>query len=145
MSDCCSSNSSNLNKASNKHICPSNNQAYSKVATKTIWHHLKEPWKVNALVLDKQSYFFCDDPDCDTVYFAEDNTEIKKSEIRINIGIKEPTNSSALVCYCFGVTMQEATKNTEIRDFVVQKTKEQVCACDTRNPSGRCCLKDFPK
>lgn len=28
---------------------------------------------------------------------------------------------------------------------IKEKTKEQVCACDVRNPSGKCCLKDFPK
>ena len=143
MSDCCSTNSSD--KVPSKHICPSNNKAYSKVSTKTIWHHLKKPWEFDSVELEKQGHYFCDDPDCDVVYFAEDNSVIQKSDLRTTIGVKEPTNHSALVCYCFGVTMQDATNNKMVRPFVIQKTKEQVCACDTRNPSGRCCLKDFPK
>jgi hypothetical protein len=28
---------------------------------------------------------------------------------------------------------------------VIEQTRLHNCACDVRNPSGRCCLKDFPK
>jgi hypothetical protein len=28
---------------------------------------------------------------------------------------------------------------------VMAQTKAGLCSCDTSNPSGRCCLKDFPK
>jgi len=30
-----------------------------------------------------------------------------------------------------------------IKAFVIQQTKEGLCACESRNPSGRCCLADF--
>jgi len=32
-----------------------------------------------------------------------------------------------------------------IKAFVVQQTKEKLCACESRNPSGRCCLADFKR
>jgi len=30
-----------------------------------------------------------------------------------------------------------------MKAFVVQQTKEGLCACEARNTSGRCCLADF--
>ena len=46
-----------------------------------------------------------------------------------------------------GLEVAEAfhAANKEIKDFVIKSTKEKTCACTTRNPSGKCCLKDFPK
>ena len=144
MSDCCSANNSaKVNTTPNKHICPVNGKPYTKVAEHTLTHHLKHPWLFNHDT--HQNYYFCDDPECDVVYFAEDNSTITKSQIRTSVGIKEPNNDNALVCYCFGVTFAEARKNKAIKDYVVNMTKQKKCACDTRNPSGRCCLKDFPE
>ena len=149
MSDCCStSNSANANKAQtriapNKHICPTNGKPYTKVSEHTLFHHLKHPWLWNANTT--QSYYFCDDPTCAVVYFGEDDSIIEKSQVRNTIGIKEQDNDNGLVCYCFGVTFADARKNNAIKNYVVDMTKQKKCACDTRNPSGRCCLKDFPK
>ena len=64
------------------------------------------------------------------------------SELRS--AIKE-YNEDRLICYCYGVTMKQASTNSNIKPFVIQETKEDSCACETRNPSGRCCLKNFPK
>ncbi|MCK5920792.1 MAG: hypothetical protein KAG66_07615, partial [Methylococcales bacterium] len=52
---------------------------------------------------------------------------------------------AALLCYCYGVTCQQALNNPDAKAFVLAQTKLKNCACDTRNPSGRCCLKDFSK
>lgn len=89
-------------------------------------------------------YFFCDDPACDVVYFGGDGVTIRKSQLRTRVGVKE-SSADALVCYCFGVTMADALNDPAIRDFVVAQTKRGLCSCETSNPSGRCCLKDFPK
>ena len=85
-------------------------------------------------------YFFCDDPGCDVVYFGQDDTVICRPQLRTPV-----KNASALLCYCFGVTLDDASQNPEIRDFVVEKTRQGLCSCDTSNPSGRCCLKNFPR
>jgi hypothetical protein len=108
---------------------------------KTIKHHIQEPWKWEKR---EQGYYFCSDPECSVVYFGDDDTVIDKSALRTPVGIKEQSGG-ALVCYCFGVTMNEAGRNPDAKAFVVQETKMQTCACEIRNPSGRCCLKDFPK
>ncbi|MCF6204409.1 MAG: hypothetical protein L3J59_12215, partial [Methylococcaceae bacterium] len=53
------------------------------------------------------------------------------------------------LCYCFDVNVAEyiqALKNntaSEIKNFVIQKTKSGECACEIRNPSGQCCLANF--
>jgi hypothetical protein len=58
--------------------------------------------------------------------------------------VKE-TDGDVLLCYCFGVSRADAACDPALRDFVVAATRDGQCACDTRNPSGRCCLKDLPK
>jgi len=116
-----------------------NGKEYKSVTEKTVLHHIKEPWRQQN---KSQSYFFCDDPECDVVYFGQDNTVIEKSAIRTSVGVKEKSKD-ALICYCFGVTVHEAATHPETKKFVIEKTKGRFCECEARNPSGRCCLKDF--
>jgi len=145
MSNCCTENIINkadktVNKFPRQQSCPINQQDYILVALKTILHHIKDVWKVN---LKEQGYYFCNDPGCDVVYFGENGYTIKKYELRTTIYAKEKDNN-ALVCYCFGISHANAKNNSEIKDFVIQQTKVGNCSCETSNPSGRCCLKDFP-
>lgn len=138
MSNCCSQTASK-NKSPRIHTCPINHHDYVNVPLKTILHHIKDSWKT---VLKEQGYYFCNDPECDVVYFGEDGTVINKTELRTMIFSKE--KNDALVCHCFGVSMLDAVNDPEIKEFVVQQTKNGSCSCETSNPSGRCCLKDFP-
>ena len=139
MSDCCSNSCSNI-ETHDKHRCPVNGKEYKGVSEKTILHHINEPWKWDG---KQQNYYFCDDPECDVVYFGQDDSVIKKSELRTIVGIKEKSDTFP-ICYCFGLTASQASTSPEAKAFVVQKTKEHVCECEARNPSGKCCLKDFP-
>ena len=139
MSDCCS-HSCTTGTNHNKYRCPVNGKAYKEVSEKTIMHHIKEPWRWKG---KSQSYYFCDDPECNVVYFGQDDSVIEKSDVRTPVGVKEKSSDS-LVCYCFGVTTVEASTNPEVKTFVIEKTKGHVCECEARNPSGKCCLSDFP-
>ncbi len=139
MSDCCASSCPSPAHP-NRHTCPGNRKEYAAVGTRTILHHLKQPWTRN---LVEQHYYFCDDPNCDVVYFGEDNSVIVKDDLRTQVGQKESSPSRTL-CYCFGVLAKDAI-NGAAKDFVVIQTKNAVCSCETSNPSGQCCLKDFPK
>ena len=139
MSDCCS-NSCMTKKTHKQHRCPVNGKEYKEISEKTIMHHIKESWNWKG---KQQSYYFCDDPSCDVVYFGEDDSVIDKTEVRTLIGIKENTGD-ALVCYCFGVTVNQATINPGAKEFVIEMTKNHICECEARNPSGKCCLKGFP-
>lgn len=140
MSDCCSTNVAP--KATlRRHQCPVNGKTYKAVPAKTIVHHMQSPWDWQA---KEQGYYYCEDPDCDVVYFGEDNSVIEQSALRTLVGIKDQL-PDALLCYCFGVSRAMYETDAELKTYVMEKTKQQVCACDIRNPSGRCCLKDFPK
>jgi hypothetical protein len=140
MSDCCSTNQ-DVRTNPKRFTCPENNQQYLEVPFVTVLHHVNEPWQ---LKLKDQAYYFCNDPNCDVVYIGIDNTTITKSMVRTKVGIKESTDD-ALICYCFGVTKAEAKSNKQAQAFVVEQTKNARCSCETSNPSGRCCLKVFPK
>lgn len=139
MANCCSSPDCKTTHP-NKHRCPANGVEYGEVSERTIAHHIKQSWLWDS---KGQRYFFCDDPDCDVVYFGADDSVILKSQLRTTVGLKESSDDT-LLCYCFGVTKANALSQTGIRDFIVQQTKLGLCSCETSNPSGRCCLKNFP-
>ena len=140
MSDCCSTDKES-EQHPKRHVCPINGNIYHEVPYRTVLHHVKKPWE---LKLKEQAYYFCDDPNCDVVYFAIDNSTLKKEQLRTSVGIKESAEDT-LICYCFGVSKKQAITNKEARSFVIEQTKNDSCSCSTFNPSGRCCLKDFPK
>ena len=139
MSDCCNSEGKAATTP-RKFVCPENHLEYAEVSLKTILHHIKLPWLRN---LKQQPYYFCHDPGCNVVYFGLDGTTITLAEVRTSIGIKDK-NPESLVCYCFGVTKNDAEQHPEIKTYVTQQTRDKMCSCETSNPSGRCCLKDFP-
>lgn len=140
MADCCTTSE---NKAANpkKRCCPGNGVAGTEVQRKTIAHHIKHAWKWEG---SAGRYYFCADPECDIVYFGDDDSVILKSQLRTLVGVKEASGNT-LICYCFGVTKAGARNDPGIKDFVVSQTRAHLCSCATSNPSGRCCLKDFPR
>lgn len=139
MSDCCSSPEGDA-KHPQKRRCPVNGVECSEVSARTIAHHVKESWR---WVPSARHYYFCDDPECEVAYFGDDGSLVPKSRLRTRIGIKERTGDD-LLCYCFGVSRADSERNPAIRGFVLKQTKAGLCSCETSNPSGRCCLKDFP-
>jgi hypothetical protein len=141
MSDCCSSNQECSAPAPKRCACPVNGKLYPQVPLSTVLHHLKEPWRYK---FTQQYYFFCDDPLCDVVYFGLDNSTFVTSMLRTRVGVKE-LSDDAVICYCFGVTRAQAKANQQVKEFVLEQTKKGACSCAVFNPSGRCCLKDFPK
>ncbi len=140
MSDCCSTSS--VSKPSpGKYRCPVNGQNYNQVPLKTVVHHIKEPWHWKSKT---QTYYFCDDPECNVVYFGDDNSIITCDHLRTSVGVKDKTDG-ATICYCFGVSLKDATQDIYIREYVTRQTKDRMCHCEISNPSSKCCLKDFPK
>ena len=121
--------------------CPVNGKEYSSVGVKTILHHLAEPWRNH---LKNQSYYYCTDANCDVVYFGKDESVISKFALRTKVGLKDNSPERS-VCYCFGVSYIAAENDEAAKEFVTEMTRQSLCSCETSNPSGRCCLKDFPK
>jgi hypothetical protein len=135
MNDCCCNG-----VHQQKQTCPLCGHEDSEVTARTITHHIKDAWTWQA---SAQRYFLCDDPACEVVYFGDDGSTILKSEMRTCVGVKALSDDTPL-CYCFGVSKADFRANPATRDFVLAQTKAGLCSCETSNPSGRCCLKDFP-
>jgi hypothetical protein len=92
-------------------------------------------------------YYFCEAPDCDVVYFPLNSDEpiFRRSDLLVRVGSKE-TEDPIPVCYCFGFRRQDIwdeIKQTG-HSTVAQRVRAEVqagnCACEVRNPSGKCCL-----
>jgi len=138
--DCC--NSSNV--ATEAAICPGCKAQGQDVKIRTIKHWLKTPL---VPLVPETAFRFCETRDCNLVYFSADGyTRYAKHELRYPVGIKEADPSLA-VCYCFGVTPEmiaeeiERTGGSRYSTWIAKEVKDGNCACDVKNPAGRCCLK----
>lgn len=122
-------------------ICPVNGKTYQSVSRRTMLHHVRKPWNSP---LPQQDYFFCTDPDCNVVYFGEDNSQILRKELRESVGQKS-RHPQRTICYCFDIKLADIQHNPQqLKQYVIEQTKHSQCDCQIRNPSGKCCLKDFP-
>lgn len=137
MSDCCRTSG----VLPRKRRCPASGGECVAVSPRTIAHHLHSPWLWSA---KSQGYYVCEDPACDIVYFGEDDSVIRRAQLRTVVGTKD-RSPDALLCYCFGVSTSQALSNPAIRDYITGQTRNGLCSCETSNPLGRCCLKDFPR
>lgn len=116
--------------------CPVNGKLYKQVKRKTILHQVTRPWTRE---LPEQAYYYCDDPQCEVVYFAEDNLQITSSEMRLDERARNTT-----ICFCFDVTNNDLENNKQqCEAFIKTQTRLSACNCEIKNPSGKCCLKDF--
>ena len=127
MSDCCASEIPKMQ-------CPADGTLSKQVSVSTIKHQLKEPWFFE---LQDNVFYYCHNPECDVAYFGSDNTLIKSASLR-NSDINDE-----IICYCYGVTREDYENNQSVKEFIIQETKAKNCACEARNPSGRCCLTEF--
>lgn len=97
----------------------------------------------------ENQYRFCASPDCPVVYYSQKHC-FTKDDLRIRVGLKEKDGLIPL-CYCFGFNEQDlreeikAKGHTTIPQRITDLTKERMCACEERNPSGACCLGEVTK
>jgi len=98
-----------------------------------------------------QSYFFCNAPDCDTVYVSEGGEHlITKDMLTVRVGIKETVDPIPL-CYCFEYERADVREDirlkngTDIETIIRQRVKAKECWCEEANPSGTCCLGEVAK
>ena len=135
-------------KGDKKLQCPECNEVQNLVSYQTLIHHLKNPNKLS--LKEDSAYYFCKNPNCSTVYFGGDDLKFSRDDVRWLVGQKS-TDDHRQICYCFNVTYDQivdefsAKGRSETKEFVMAQTKAKNCACEVRNPSGRCCLVDFPK
>ncbi len=123
--------------------CPMNDQVTKPVGRKTVESLIKPE---HAEALTPQPYFFCDAPDCDTVYVsALGDHLVTKDMLKVRVGIKE-TEDPIPLCYCFGYDRKAVWDDirlrgdTDIQKDITQRVRAGECRCEETNPSGGCCL-----
>jgi Zinc binding domain len=96
-------------------------------------------------------YFFDLSPDCEVVYFSNENDSyFTKRDLRVRVGIKE-SDPPIPICYCFDHTIGsarseiQATGRSTVAAQITKEIKAGNCACVVKNPSGRCCLGEVDK
>lgn len=123
--------------------CPACGSPGKSVKRKTIKHHVVARFVPSVPELP---FYFCETGGCGVVYFSEDGSvRYATKDLRSPVGIKE-SSVTATACYCFGITADMIGRETGRSSFstwVAIEVKLGNCACDVRNPSGRCCLKEL--
>jgi len=101
--------------------------------------------------LQPGSYLFDASPDCDIVYFSKDSDSyFTKRDLRVRVGIKE-SEPPIPICYCFRHTLESAraeiqvTGRSTVAAEITKEIRARRCACEVKNPSGRCCLGEVNK
>jgi len=115
------------------------------VARKTVLLMLKSDFLEQAM---NGRYRFCTHPDCPVVYFPEGGgPHFTVNDLRVRVGIKVKDDPIPL-CYCFGFDESHIrheiaqTGCTSVPEKVSNLIRQGLCACDTRNPLGVCCLSE---
>lgn len=79
-------------------------------------------------------------------YFGDLDEVFTTEELHVAPGFELP--SSGLLCYCFGYTKADLEREqrnrtdgaSSILETIRERTRAGECACEVRNPTGRCCL-----
>jgi hypothetical protein len=90
------------------------------------------------------TYGFCSERDCSIVYFEDKGREhFTVEDLRIRVKVKD---DPIPLCYCFGFDEKhirdeiERTGSTSVPEKVSDLIRHGLCACESRNPAGVCCL-----
>lgn len=121
--------------------CPSCGARGKPVGTETLTSLLKEPTRAGA-----DEYRFCPAKACDVVYFGSAGpSRFLRTDLTVPVWQKEG-DPSCPVCYCFnhsassiGDELRRTGQSTVLAD-IKQKVKDGLCACESKNPQGSCCL-----
>lgn len=143
MSQCCI-----ISHKGDTPTCPMNGQVLKSVGRKTVESLVKPEVKANLL---PQPYYFCNAPDCATVYVSALGTHlITKDMLTVRVGIKE-TEDPIPLCYCFDYKRADVREDirqmndTDIEKIIRERVQAGECQCEETNPSGGCCLGEVTK
>jgi hypothetical protein len=92
-------------------------------------------------------YYFCEARECDVVYFALDPQApvFRRADLLVRVGSKEEADPIP-VCYCFGFSRKDieneivSTGHSTVAERISEEVRQGNCACEVKNPSGKCCL-----
>jgi len=146
MSECCSVKASQVPAAVK--LCPECGSRSKKVDTitvKSLVRHLP-------FGMVPAQYYFCGAAACEVVYFPSnpDAPSFRQGDLLVRVGLKEERDPIP-VCYCFGVARRDIadevqrTGKSTIAERIKAEVKAGNCACEVKNPSGKCCLGDVTR
>jgi len=144
MSDCCSAK--DTSNAPTAAACPGNGARSKQVDLLTVHSLVRQL----PLRMPNTQYYFCEAQDCDVVYFGMDSQApvFRRADLSVRVGVKEKADPIP-VCYCFGFTRGDIhdeiaeTGRSTIAQRISAEVKAGNCACEVKNPSGKCCLGDI--
>ena len=147
MSDCCSVNPKS-STAPAVMACPVNGARSKQVNTLTVKSLLRQL----PLGMPDTQYYFCEAHDCDVVYFALDSQApvFRCADLLVRVGAKA-TADPIPICYCFGFSKKDiedeirSTGKSTVAERITEEVEADRCACEVKNPSGRCCLGDVTR
>ena len=95
-------------------------------------------------VQPQQEFRLCRDTECEVVYYGSAGAVLTAGDLNVQPGFKP--GSDGLVCYCFLYRRADIarqlgeTGETDIFQSIQDEVQAGNCACEVRNPSGKCCL-----
>jgi hypothetical protein len=129
--DCCAI----PGRSTSTSTCPVSGSRGERVAWRTVAALL------SGAIPTKQEFWLCPDPGCGVVYFGAAGRLVSVAELRVHPGSKD---GGELLCYCLQLRKQdlrlEVTAPTRIMEQIADLVRAGGCACEVRNPSGKCCL-----
>ena len=147
MPDCCSVNGEAFGVPVAM-ACPVNGARSKQVDMLTV----KSLVRRIPLGMPNTQYYFCDSSDCEVVYFPLDpeGPSFRRGDLVVRVGTKE-IEDPIPICYCFGFTRQDIsdeirrTGNSTVAKTIAAEVEAGRCACEVKNPSGKCCLGDITR
>lgn len=142
MSECCSVRESGMQVPATL-PCPASGTRSKQVSLATIRalvRHLP-------LGMPGTPYYFCEAAECDVVYFplSQGAPLFRRKDLLVPVWPKEQDDSTP-ICYCFGFTRKDIQNemSNPVHPSIPERIKAEVqagrCACEVKNPSGKCCL-----
>ncbi len=120
--------------------------ALGKLVARLTLGALLKPERRPAIPTQQEEFCFCSTPTCEVVYFLPGRVLFRKGDLSVRVGLKEPDDATAPVCYCFDWTPQriqaevKATGASTAIDSIKAQVKAGNCYCEVTNPQGACCL-----
>lgn len=147
MSDCCSTNAG-ADSTPTAMACPGDGACSKQVDILTV----KSLVRKLPLGMPNSQYYFCDSPGCEVVYFPFEakGPVFRREDLLVRVGAKEKKEPIP-ICYCFGFARQDiwdeirTTGKSTVAQRIASEIKADRCACEVRNPSGKCCLGEVIK
>ncbi|MFV1957881.1 MAG: mercuric transporter MerT family protein [Planctomycetota bacterium] len=124
--------------------CPACGQVGAPVAEKTLLHLVLPAGRTR---VPGHAWSFCATASCDVVYYAAGEDPFATADVRVPV-FPKATRPPRPVCYCFGHTIEgieeevARTGRSTVSASIAARVKAGECACETKNPKGRCCLGD---